>query len=232
MLEVTETKESAQLELDGAGGPDLPLADLVALVEAFLLVAAEPPTIDELAAGAGTGTREIEAAIADLASQVDRGWLLQRHGDRIQLATAPRFAPYLRTFLGIDREARLSSAAMETLAIVAYQQPTTRSEIETVRGVDCSGVLATLHARGLIEPVSRRPTVGNPIQYGTSVDFLNHFGLGSLADLPPLGQIDGIDGRNVLENAIVTDPPNAVQDDQQGAGVRTPDRTAGSGGEG
>lgn len=200
----TDSAKSTQLNFECDVGPELPLEELAALIEAFLLVAEEPPTIEELAAGASTRSENIEAALAYMADRVDRGWLVQRHGDRIQLATAPRFAPYLRAFLGLDREARLSSAALETLAIVAYQQPATRSEIETVRGVDCSGVLATLHARGLIEPISRRPTVGSPIQYGTSADFLNHFGLSSLADLPPIGLIDGIEGRRVLENASMS----------------------------
>lgn len=218
---VTSTTRSDSIDTEGFGqlnlpgterGSDLPLAELAALIEAFLLVAAEPPTIEELAAGANTQTGRVEAALAHLVDHDDRGWILQRHGDRIQLATAPRFASYLRTFLGLDREARLSSAAMETLAIVAYQQPATRAEIEMVRGVDCSGVLATLHARGLIEPISRRPTVGNPIQYGTSADFLKHFGLRSLADLPPIGQIDGVEGRRVLESAMETDAPEPEVD--------------------
>ncbi len=202
-LDVADPLETGQLMLPGTEYPrELPLAELAALLEAFLLVAAEPPTIDDLAAGANTSPARVEAALAHLAMQEDRGWILQRHGDRIQLATAPRFASYLRGFLGLDREARLSSAALETLAIVAYQQPVTRAEIETIRGVDSSGVLATLHARGLVEPVSRRSTVGNPIQYGTSADFLKHFGLRSLAELPPIGLIDGVEGRKVLESAM------------------------------
>lgn len=208
-----DSGESTQLKLDREIGPDLPLEELGALVEAFLLVAAEPPTIEELAAGASTRRENIEVALAHLADREDRGWVLQRHEDRIRLATAPRFASQLRAFLGLDREARLSAAALETLAIVAYQQPVTRSEIEAVRGVDCSGVLATLHARGLIEPVARRPTVGNPIQYGTSADFLNHFGLRSLADLPPIGTINGVEGRMVLEEATKGDPSSRIQDD-------------------
>ena len=107
----------------------------------------------------------------------------------------------MRLFLRLDREAKLSSAALETLAIVAYRQPVTRAEIDQVRGVDSSGVLANLHARGLIEPVARLATVGNPIQYGTTAQFLNHFGLRSLADLPPIGEIGGKDGLDLLESA-------------------------------
>ena len=175
--------------------------ELPALVEALLLVAPEPPTITELARGAGAERSAIEAALSRLDAHTDRGWIVQRHGDRVQLATAPRFREHVRAFLGLDREARLSAAALETLAIIAYQQPVTRAEIEAVRGVDCSGVLATLHARGLIEALSRRPTLGNPHEYGTTAEFLRHFGLKSLADLPPLNDVGGEDGRELLARA-------------------------------
>lgn len=175
--------------------------ELGALVEAILLVSPEPPTIDEIAVGTAVPVEDIEAGLAWLEDQHNRGFVVQRHGRRLALASHPRFADRVRLFMGLDREARLSSASLETLALVAYQQPVTRSEIERVRGVDSSGVLATLHARGLIEPVARLATVGNPIQYGTTSVFLNHFGLQSLDDLPPLGLIDGKDGATLLAAA-------------------------------
>lgn len=210
----TKRAPSQQLDLPSPDlGAELPLEELAALLEALLLVAPEPPSIDDLAAGANTRAARVEEALTLLVDRHERGWIVLRHGDRIQLATAPRFAPYLRAFLNLDREARLSSAALETLAIVAYQQPVTRSEIETIRGVDCSGVLATLHARGLIEPVSRRSTIGNPIQYGTSADFLKHFGLGSLADLPPIGQVNGIEGRKALADAMAATVPGPAAEE-------------------
>lgn len=199
--------DPAQLTLPGTAGPSITLPELAALMEAFLLVSAEAPTVDELATGAGVEPDQIAAALDLLNTDASRGWVVQRHGKKVQLATAPRFADRVRTFLGLDREARLSSAALETLAIVAYQQPVTRSEIDAVRGVDSSGVLATLHARELIEPVARLQTVGNPIQYGTTPAFLRHFGLRSLADLPALGQIDGRDARVALETAAAAGRP-------------------------
>lgn len=196
-----------QMRLPAESMPtSLPDHELGALVEALLLVSPEPPTIEELSAGAEVPREEIDRALAWLEQQDDRGWIVQRHGRRIHLATAPRFADKIRLFLGLDREARLSSASLETLALVAYQQPVTRAEIEAVRGVDSSGVLAKLHARGLIEPVARLATVGNPIQYGTTAEFLNHFGLRSLADLPPLGEIGGKDGKTLLESAALVEP--------------------------
>ncbi len=200
----SETASEAQpanltLELPPESLPD---EELAALVEALLLVTPAPATLDELARAAGVAPHRIEQALQQLERAAGRGWVVQRHGDRIQLATAPRFAPYVRRFLGLERETRLSTAALETLAIIAYQQPVTRAEIEAVRGVDCSGVLATLLSRGLIEVVGRLQTAGNPLQYGTTPEFLAHFGLKSLADLPPLGQVDGRDLRATLTQAI------------------------------
>lgn len=180
---------------------DYTTEEMGALIEAILLVSTEPPTIDEIAAGTEIAIKDVEDGLNWLETQTDRGWLIQRHGRRLSLVTHPRYADRVRMFLGLDREAKLSSASLETLALVAYQQPVTRSEIEAVRGVDSSGVLATLHARGLIEPVARLATVGNPIQYGTTAVFLSHFGLQSLDDLPPIGIINGKDGAEVLAAA-------------------------------
>jgi len=179
-----------------------PGPELEALIEALLLVAPQPATAEELARGAGVPVDQVEAALTALEHRSGQGWVVQRHRDTVQLASSPRFAAYVRRFLGLDRETRLSPAALEALAIVAYQQPVTRAEIEAVRGVDCSGVLATLHGRGLIEAVGRLPTVGNPIQYGTTPDFLRHFGLRSLENLPPLGEVEGRDARMLLDATV------------------------------
>jgi segregation and condensation protein B len=111
---------------------------------------------------------------------------LQRKGDRVQLASAPEAAPYIERFLGLDLTARLSPAALEVLAIVAYRQPITRAQIEAVRGVSCDAVLRTLVSRGLLEEVGRLEQAGRPILYGTTFQFLQHFGLNTLSDLPPL----------------------------------------------
>ena len=170
----------------------------------MLLVAPEPPTIEELARGTGVPVAEVEAALVALEGAAERGWVIQRHRDTVQLATAPRFALFVRRFLGLERQTRLSPAALETLAIIAYRQPVTKAEIEAVRGVDCGGVLATLHQRGLIEAVGRLQSVGLPIQYGTTGEFLRHFGLRALSELPPLGEVDGRDASNLLEAALAS----------------------------
>jgi len=173
--------------------------ELPALLEALLLVSPEPADLRDLAAVAGVAVSAIEDALITLNDNPSRGWVVIRHRDTVHISSAPRFAPYVRRFLGLDREARLSSAALETLALIAYRQPVTRAEIESLRGVDSSGVLATLYARGLVEVAGRLPTVGNPHQYVTSLEFLKQFGLRSLADLPPLAEIAANGSEQIFE---------------------------------
>jgi segregation and condensation protein B len=207
----------SSLELVGEGA-ELSDEELVHLAEALLLVAPGPSSIEELARGADVSIERMASAVEFLATQTSRGWVIQRHGEKVQLATAPRFSGAVRRFLGLEREARLSTAALEALAVVAYQQPVTRAEIDRVRGVDCSGVVSTLLSRGLIEVVGRLAAPGNPMQYGTTPEFLLHFGLSSLADLPPLGQVDGRDGQIVLESisaAAVADLEDGPAPDQR-----------------
>jgi segregation and condensation protein B len=173
--------------------------ELPALLEALLLVSHEPADLSDLAAAAGVAVSAVEDALTTLNDDPSRGWVVIRHRSTVHISSAPRFAPYVRRFLGLDREARLSGAALETLALIAYRQPVTRAEIESLRGVDCSGVISTLHARGLIEIAGRLPTVGNPHQYVTSIEFLKHFGLRSLADLPPLAELTADGSERVFE---------------------------------
>jgi segregation and condensation protein B len=162
---------------------DLPLA---AQIEAVLFVAERPVTVSELARLLAVSPDAVEDALADLlARHADGGMALQRHGDALQLVTHPRAAPVVQRFLGAEMSARLSPAAMETLAIVAYRQPVTRAQIEALRGVNPEGVLANLVARGLVEEVGRLDAVGRPILYGTTFEFLRAFGLRSLDELPP-----------------------------------------------
>ena len=116
----------------------------------------------------------------------NRGVRLQRRGDKVQLVTRPEAAAHIERFLGLETPARLSQAALETLAIIAYRQPCTRAQIEAVRGVNCDSVLKNLLTKGLVEETGRLETVGHPIQYATTFAFLQHFGLKSLDDLPPL----------------------------------------------
>ncbi len=166
---------------------------LEARVEALLFVAEDPPSIAQLARALEAPLEAVEAALDALHERLkDRGLRLQRKGDRVQLVSAPEAAEDVQRFLGLNATPRLSTAALETLAIIAYRQPITRAEIEAIRGVNCEGVLRTLLAKGLIEEVDRAEGPGRPIRYGTTFLFLQHFGLRSLSDLPPLdGAEDG-----------------------------------------
>jgi segregation and condensation protein B len=171
--------------------PDLPppqaLPGTAQLIESLLFVAGEAVTITQLAQILELPADGLELALEELAEHLQgRGVRVQRSGDRVQLVSAPEAAPLLARFLGIQASARLSTAALEVLAIIAYRQPLTRAQIEAIRGVDSSGVVRALLARDLINESGRLETVGRPILYGTTPEFLRQFGLGSLAELPPL----------------------------------------------
>lgn len=160
---------------------------LAALVESLLFVAEGPVELRQLAAALEVSVSDIETALTELEhSYHGRGLQIQRASDRVQLTTAPPVAPYIERFLGQGSKSRLSLAALETLAIIAYRQPITRPEIEAIRGVSSDGVIRTLLSKGLIEEVARAEGPGRPIQYGTTFAFLQHFGLTSIHELPPL----------------------------------------------
>jgi segregation and condensation protein B len=161
--------------------------DLVVLLESLLFVADEPVTEGRLAQALEVQPGKVRAALATLQEVcAERGVRLQRAGGRVQLVSIPEAASYIERFLGLELHSRLSQAALEALAIVAYQQPVTRAQVEAVRGVNSDGVLRTLAGKGLIEEVGRLESVGRPILYGTTFDFLQFFGLQALEDLPTL----------------------------------------------
>jgi len=155
-----------------------------AAVEAVLFVAEKPVAASELARVVGATPRVVRDALAELAdAYADTGLRLQHDGDDWQIVTAPEAAPFVAAYLGADR-LRLSPAALETLAVVAYRQPATRSEVEAIRGVNCDQTIYTLMSRRLIEELGRREAPGRPIEYGTTWEFLECFGLTSLDQLP------------------------------------------------
>jgi segregation and condensation protein B len=164
-------------------------AELPALIESLLFVAPSPIPVSRLAQVLGVAEPSVETALTQLSEgyvQSSRGLRVIRKGDRVHLTTAPQAAPHIERFLGLDLSARLSQAALEALAVIAYRQPLTRAEIESIRGVSCDGVLRTLISRELVESVGRLEQPGRPYQYGTTVQFLQYFGLESLDRLPPL----------------------------------------------
>jgi segregation and condensation protein B len=161
-----------------------------ALIESLLFVADRPVEVADLAQALDVEPEAIEDALQTLEAHYQtRGIRLQRRRDQVQLVSAPEAGPTIELFLGLERSGRLSVAALETLSIVAYRQPVTRMQIEAIRGVRSDGVLRSLVRRELIESVGRAPTVGRPILFGTTFEFLQQFGLQSLDDLPALGEL-------------------------------------------
>lgn len=158
-----------------------------ALLESLLFVAQDPVEKETLYSLLELTEEEGEAVLKRLEERLAGGGLrLQRLDSRIQLVSAPAAAPYVEDFLGLDVTLRLSQAAMEALAIIAYLQPTTRPQIEAVRGVSSGSVIRTLLSAGLIEDAGRADSVGRPILYRTTFEFLQQFGLSAVEELPSL----------------------------------------------
>jgi segregation and condensation protein B len=166
------------------------------ILEAILFAADGPLTIEQIAVTVpDVGADEILSTLdrmRDAYETEGRGWRLEPVAGGWQLLSHPEMYPYVERFLEGRRRARLSRAALETLAVVSYRQPITRGELEDIRGVDCGAVLHTLIERDLVRISGRAPTIGRPLFYGTTERFLEHFGLGSLSDLPRLEEIEAL----------------------------------------
>ena len=167
-----------------------PPENLRLTVEALLLVAESPPTVRTLARVTGVSMDAVESVLHELETDVSRGIRLRRHNETVALVSAPEAGPYVERLLGLDTPPRLSKAALETLAVIAYHQPVTRDQIERVRGVGASGVIRSLRARDLIAPSGRLDTVGQPLLWSVTPRFLDHFGLSALDQLPPLEDLE------------------------------------------
>ena len=157
-------------------------------VEALLFASGEPLSKKRIADILQTETETVERLIALLEEDYrskNRGLCVRRVADGYQLVTKPEFDNLIRQLVS-QQELKLSSAAMETLAIVAFKQPVTRSEMEAIRGVKVDGVVNTLLDTGLICEAGRKESIGKPILYGTTELFLTTFGFNSIEDLPPL----------------------------------------------
>jgi len=171
--------------------PESTSDQITARLEALLFVAAGAISPSQLATALNIPLRIIENNLEILehrfaSESQPHGLRLQRHHGRVQLTTSPDMALDIERFLGLETSNKLSRAALETLAIIAYQQPVTRPEIDAVRGVSSDGVLKNLLSKGLIQEIGRAERPGRPILFTTTSDFLQHFGLNSLEELPPL----------------------------------------------
>jgi len=170
--------------------------ELKRVVEALLFASKEPLKIKKIAEiiGDGVAASDIRRAIRELQDeyeQTGRSFGIVEVARGYQLRSRPEFSEYVRKLYKIERSENLSVAALETLAIIAYRQPITRAEIEHIRGVNVEGVLRTLLSKRFIKVVGHKQVPGRPLLYGTSEEFLKHFGLRSLADLPKLDDVAG-----------------------------------------
>lgn len=158
-----------------------------AILEALLFVADGPVEPATLGKAIGLSRREVEGPLEALAESLRGGGLrLQRGPDGVQLVTAPLASSYVEQFLGLESAKRLSTAALETLAIIAYRQPVTRAQVEAIRGVNSDAAIDTLRTRGLVDITGRADGPGRPALFSTTQRFLEHFGLERPEDLPPL----------------------------------------------
>lgn len=165
-----------------------------AALEAILFASGEPVTLERLSTALELDAETTERLVDDLAQEYRTrvgGLTILRLDNSYQMCTKRDFASYIRRAMEIRRNTPLSQAAMEVLAIVAYNQPVTRAVIEQVRGVDCGAVLQGLQQKGLVEEKGRLELPGRPLLYGTTVHFLRCFGVSSLKELPPLPQKGG-----------------------------------------
>jgi len=165
------------------------LFTLTPVIEALLFVADGPVGAAQLAKALQLSNEAVYRAVQQLDHEyasANRGLRVQKYEDSFQLVTRPVFASLIETFLNLDVSTKLSAPALETLAIVAYRQPVTRTQIEAVRGVDSSAILRSLLQRGLIQESGRLDGVGRPILYTVTESFMQHFGLLNLDELPIL----------------------------------------------
>ena len=163
--------------------------NLAGRIEAILFVAGEAVRVEDLSKALDVPIREVEDALIQLRDEYDfnqRGFSLNRYGHQVQLATRALYSQDVVRLLQPVQKQSLSQAAMETLAVVAYRQPVTRAEVEQIRGVKCDYSLQSLMNKELIAEVGRKEALGRPILYGTTDNFLAHFGISSLKELPPM----------------------------------------------
>lgn len=176
---------------------------LEARIEALLFVASMSVSVNQLAEALECSNEEVEQGLRALDDlYAHRGLALQRHEGRIQLTTHPVTGALVERFLGLEANQRLSRAALETLAIIAYRQPITRPGVDAIRGVNSDGVMKSLLSKGLIQEAGRAEGPGRPILYGTTAAFLQHFGLKSIDQLPPFE----------VEEAIISDENRLLKD--------------------
>ena len=199
-----------------------PGSAVAAALEAVLLLADEPVSPQVLAAVVQTSTEQVRAVCDALAAGYEsqgRGFVLARVAGGYRYQTAPDQDVYVERFVRGGHGARLSAAALETLAVVAYKQPVSRHQVAEIRGVNVDGVMRTLRRRGYIDEIARLPGPGQAVLYGTTPQFLEHLGLDSLDELPPLGEfVPSPDAVEAMERRLRVVPETGTPDPDGPAG--------------
>lgn len=192
------------------GGEDEHGRTLRRAAEALLLVTESPLAPEMMAQLLEVSTQRIETLCTELASEydaTDRGFQLVKVAGGWRFQTHPDMAPYVERFVLDGQSGRLSNAALETLAIVAYKQPISRAQVAAIRGVNVDGVMRTLTQRGYVDEIGRDPGPGQAVLYGTTESFLEKLGLNDIGELPPLGAfVPGSDVYEALEQGLRPDP--------------------------
>jgi len=201
------------------GGDEAAKAELKAIIEAVIYVASEPLTVQQIAQALNRTREDVEAAIAAIVADCDRperGLFVREIAGGYQMATKPEHHEAIRAFVrNLKQPLKLSQAALETLAVIAYKQPITLPEILEIRGVQGGSVLKTLLDRKLITTAGRKNVVGKPILYKTTKDFLTQFGLKDVAELPSLKEFEEIRRQSLADDELA--PPEAPAVPQQPA---------------
>lgn len=189
------------------------MTDIDVILEAILFVAEEPVTAAELAEVIERPKTEIEDALTELADRMGatRGIVLRNVAGGWRLYSNPDTYGYLERFASTDRANRLSAAALEVLAVVAYKQPVSRGQVGEIRGVDSDHALKTLERRGMIFEIGKAPGPGQALLYGTTELFLEKLGVPSLADLPPLA--DHVPPAQIVETLELPMRPETSSND-------------------
>src|SRR3989441_6094217 len=188
---------------------------LQAILEALVFAAEEPLTIDDLVNLFPGADRDALQAALDAVSRTcdseERGLMVQRVAGGCRMTTKPDLGEWVRALFRSRNRRRLSAQALETLAVIAYRQPVTTPEIQTIRGTDPSSVLEALLEKKLVRILGRKKVVGKPFLYGTTPEFLAHFGLNSLQDLPDISEFGALAaGADVPASATQGDAPEVV----------------------
>ncbi|RJP75295.1 MAG: SMC-Scp complex subunit ScpB [Candidatus Abyssobacteria bacterium SURF_17] len=199
-----ESPESTQSDMDAPSieegaeqtpnGSDLPDEELRSIVEVLLLVSDKPLSVSRIREVLdGPAPKKIEEIVAQVQQRLSEygfPFQVREVAGGYVLSTLPKYAPWVQKFYSPRiRASRLSQAALETLAVIAYKQPVTRAEIEAIRGVNVDSTLRTLLEKRLVEIVGYKDVIGKPATYGTTTEFLLHFGLKALSDLPSVEEL-------------------------------------------